>query len=372
MFEKIKEKNGILEVKITDCDVAVVNSLRRTILSDIPNVAFYFDSNSKNHKESDINILKNDSALHNEFLSQRLSMIPIKLSEANIENFKDGEYNFRIKVENDGNDKKEITTNDIEVFQSGTEIEGEFIFPRNDITGEYILITTLPKSVNDEKTRLEVELKAQKDTAEKSACFSTVSLCTYENSIDEELKEKNLKKYIKDHKTSGVNNEKETLVKAFNTLEYQRSYKVNKYNEPNEFIFKIESECNIGNSQLIKIAFKILLNKFEELIKLDPHKISFEKDDDLFQVVIENETHTVGNLLQALIYNKYVREGKRKIIDFIGYFVPHPLDKRLIIKSKLTNSKLNLVDFKQVFEEALRDVLDQLQTLYLQFEKSLI
>ena len=50
-------------------DKTIINSLRRTLLSTIPTVAFRTEV-----KNSDLIIKKNDSSLHNEFISDRIDI----------------------------------------------------------------------------------------------------------------------------------------------------------------------------------------------------------------------------------------------------------------------------------------------------------
>ena len=55
-------------------DKSIINSIRRTILSDIPTIGFrYVDKNEINS----LKIIKNTTALHNEFIMHRLSLIPL-------------------------------------------------------------------------------------------------------------------------------------------------------------------------------------------------------------------------------------------------------------------------------------------------------
>ena len=65
---------------INDISVPLANSIRRTILSDIPSVSFD-DTWIDDDDARSIRIVKNTSGLHNEFLSHRLSLIPINRYE---------------------------------------------------------------------------------------------------------------------------------------------------------------------------------------------------------------------------------------------------------------------------------------------------
>ena len=63
-------------------DKSIVNSLRRTLLSEIPCIAFRTEEGGK----KDIVMEVNNTSLHNEFLLHRLSMIPLYLDPETYEN----------------------------------------------------------------------------------------------------------------------------------------------------------------------------------------------------------------------------------------------------------------------------------------------
>jgi DNA-directed RNA polymerase II subunit RPB3 len=67
------------EVKFTmsNVNVSIANSIRRTILSDIPTVVF----KTAPYEENKANIIANTSRLNNEIIKQRLSCIPIHVKE---------------------------------------------------------------------------------------------------------------------------------------------------------------------------------------------------------------------------------------------------------------------------------------------------
>ena len=55
-----------ISFNVNDIDLSIINSIRRIILSELPNVGFFFDPNDFNNK--DINVLENNTPLHNEFI----------------------------------------------------------------------------------------------------------------------------------------------------------------------------------------------------------------------------------------------------------------------------------------------------------------
>ena len=80
MDPKVKlnnNKNNKLQFTLTGCNVSLANAIRRTILSDIPQVVFKTTPND----ESKTIIHENTSNLNNELIKQRLSCIPIHIND---------------------------------------------------------------------------------------------------------------------------------------------------------------------------------------------------------------------------------------------------------------------------------------------------
>ena len=102
-------------------------------------------------RESDIKIIKNTSALHNEFLAHRLSLIPIHYT--NLDDFNPDKYLFVLKKQNNTNRTMDITTEHIEIKDITkdppvimSDSFRENIFPRDPITKDFILINKLKPS----------------------------------------------------------------------------------------------------------------------------------------------------------------------------------------------------------------------------------
>jgi DNA-directed RNA polymerase subunit L len=151
---------------------------------------------------------------------------------------------------------------------------------------------------------------------------------------------------------------KQGLLK-FNTLEKQRAFKKNSYDEPNDFVFKLESECALRPWEIFLEAIDFLLSRINTLIQAKLEIKDIGKDH--FEMTIPNESHTIGNLLQALIYNKFIRESKDLNISFVGYFVTHPLENTVCMKLTSTLKSDRLLKFFQ--EEALEHAKESLETL---------
>lgn len=356
MFSNYSKDNNVSQFKISNIDLSIVNSMRRTILTNIKNVAFVFNVKEKNPETSGIHIIENDSPLHNEFLAQRLSMIPINLTSEQIANWNSEDYEFEINVENNTKSFKDVTSKDIIVTYKGKEDSKlrEQMFPENKFTKEYIIITKLPPTT--QTTKLHCKLKAFTGTVEDSACWATTSLCTFYNDIDEDINKKNMAKFIEQNPKL---NPKQAELR-YNTLDYQRAFHKNEYNEPDQFIFKIEPECILSTKEIFQQALEYLIEKIDKLIDFEETKITVSNEKNFYKIILNDETHTIGNLLQSLLYNIHVREKKSKQISFIGYFVPHPLEKRVFMKIV---SSLEDVPFKNELIESFKNIKDILKNV---------
>ena len=200
-FAILEEKERLLKFRVENVDLSIINSIRRIILSEIPNVAIAFDPYNPNM--TDITFSKNTSVLHNEMLGHRLSLIPINLTKEEIENF--GEkcinYKYVIKMKNETNNVMLVTTDDIVITDNNgilSKKDMERILPRNKITNHGILINKLrPNNHNNALgEEMYVEMKTRVDIAKTHARWSPVSTCTYLNTIDEKKVEEELQKAL--------------------------------------------------------------------------------------------------------------------------------------------------------------------------------
>ena len=66
--------NGrVLKFDVHGLDTSIVNGLRRTIINDIVNISFGYEP------QNSITIHENTTALHDEFLAHRISLIPVTI-----------------------------------------------------------------------------------------------------------------------------------------------------------------------------------------------------------------------------------------------------------------------------------------------------
>ena len=113
-IENVEMNNNTLDFEVHGSneyglEKSIMNSIRRTLLSEIPCVAFRVEEGTT----KDIVMEVNNTSLHNEFLLHRLSMIPLYLDPETYEN----QYLFYLNVKHDSNHPfKFVTTDDIKVY----------------------------------------------------------------------------------------------------------------------------------------------------------------------------------------------------------------------------------------------------------------
>jgi DNA-directed RNA polymerase alpha subunit len=113
----ISELDGIYKFTLNNINVSLANAIRRTILSDIPTLAFYTET----YADNQCNILINNSRLHNEILKQRLSSIPIFEKDLTL---LPGNYILDVDVKNDTENKMFVTT---EHFRIRNKTNGNYL-----------------------------------------------------------------------------------------------------------------------------------------------------------------------------------------------------------------------------------------------------
>lgn len=358
--------------KIKNIDVSIVNSIRRLIYTDIPNVGFYFKI--KDHfVENDMNFIENKSPLHNEFLAHRLSLIPLHFTEQEIENWNRDDYKFVLKKELTSNqDIQDVTTEHFSIFdKDGKELPKSFvkrILPPNEITKDHILITKL-RPENNEKKSVHIEAYATKGIAIDCTCWSVVSTCVYFNTIDEEAADVALKKLLKN-----IPSEKKKSVEAeFNTLQKYRYFTKNEFNEPSSFTMTVESECAMSPKFIFHKAGQVCIDKLNTIIEQfrNPKEKTVTIDNigeiaNYYVVTIKGYTHTIGNLLQSLILNKYIRE--KKVLEYIGYSVPHPLENTFLVKIKFINDT-SMNELREFMINAIDEIVQDLTSFMKEFEE---
>lgn len=332
-YDPKSQKNSF---DIENMDLSIANGIRRIILTEIPTIGFYGED------EPTIEIIKNTGPLHNEFMKHRIGLIPINISENITDNYVDNDYKFELNVINNSSITINITTANFTGSYKDKELTQKELlelFPPNPITNNNILITRLRQGEH-----LHLIATAIKRTAKLNASFSPVSLANF--FFNEDTKEAS---------------------KKDNILDKQRSYIKNNYGDPTSIQFQIESVNKLSYSYLFSKAIQILINKLNNIISNIDNIYIEQVLNNSFSVNfhIENEDDTLGNVIQSLLHNKYIRQSnkhKGMICSYIGYICPHPLKQLMIIRITL-EEQTDPEKFKLFLIDNCYDIIRELETI---------
>jgi len=337
--------------EVHDIDLAIINGIRRVILTDIPIVGIIGET--VDTIDPTVDIIVNTCPLHNEIITHRIGLIPICLTEAEIESYNDGSIELELNIINEGNKIESITTKDIKGKRNGidiTEKELKEMFPPNPISKDNILITRL-------RTGEQLHFKAQlvKKTGRFNSSFNPVSLCNFS--------------YIQDPVESS---------KKDSILDKERAYYKNKFGDPTAFLMDIEHiNKNVAPKYLVNKSLEIIIDKLNNLrnnlIKDDIIQVKqFQEIENTYEFFIDNEDDTLGNIIQSIIHSNYIRDKKKFneiTCSYIGYICPHPLKSLLVIRITLEDvaNKKAFINFLELNCKMIIDYLTSIKSTWNKF-----
>ena len=291
-----------------DLDISIINAFRRIILTDIPVIAFDGEDSPT------LEIITNTGPLHNEYILQRFGCIPIHFNETDIDTFESDDYLFELNVKNDTNAMLNVTTHNFTVTNKNTALSYKEVlqlFPSDSISKEPILITRLRQGEH-----LHVKGKAVRRSGRDHGGFipALASL-----------------QYMQDPSIA---------TKTLNTLSRERAYLKNDYGDPTSVLFEIDSFSSLTPKYLILKSLEILMNKLHKTIQEiyieNSEHITFSLNDTGGEFLFKEEDDTLGNYLQSLMHNHYIRNKKLTTnnhqLSYVGYYCPHPLEKTMVLR----------------------------------------
>jgi DNA-directed RNA polymerase subunit L len=333
-IEVIDTDDDSIGFTLSGVNVSLANGLRRTLLSDIPQVVFRTTPNEQNK----CTIYANTSRLNNEIIKQRLSCIPIHIK--NVEEFPLKNYLLEVHVENNTDNIMYVTTENFTIkdIVTGKDLSKDKvreIFPPDDTTGYYIDFVRLRPRISDDIPGEKIHLICEFDigTAKEDGMFNAVSTCSYGFTIDTALQEAELAKNLQTWKDEGKN-EEEIKFEAENwkLLEGKRICK------KDSFDFVLQSVGVYTNDELLNAACKIIIERLGELdatIEKDELEIKNAESTiaNCFDIILENEDYTIGKILEYCLYSKFY---DKNVLTFCGFKKMHPHDTYSIIRVAYT------------------------------------
>jgi DNA-directed RNA polymerase subunit L len=329
-IENVSENYDVLTFTLSGVNVSLANGLRRTIISDIPTVVF----KTTPYEENKANIIVNTTRFNNEILKQRLSCIPIHITDLTIP-FKN--YLLEVDVENLTDTVIYVTSENFKIknLSKGdylSEKDTRNIFPANDQTGYFIDFARLRPRISDEipGEKLKLTCEFSIGTAKEDGMFNTTCTCAYGYTLDDVKINEELKKKEQIWKDQGLKKEEiEFETKNWKLLDALRITKKDSFN------FNIQTVGVFTNQELIHKGCDILTNKFLDLhtlIETDELDIipSLNTMNNSYDITLKNEDYTIGKIIEFMLYTKFYEN--LKILTFCGFKKMHPHDKDSIIR----------------------------------------
>lgn len=320
-------------------EVALINGLRRSIKVHLEIYAFLRES---------INFQVNSSIYTEDFISQRVSLIPLNVTELDKLNLDEIEGYFSA-VNDDPIEFKRFYARDIIIFQGPLDTPIE---DRKTLDGIYPIPDILLFELKPGQ-KLKFTIRIGKGTHKNNgAQFDPISKCLYYFEEDQKALQQALTDIPLEKKTD------------FTFLNKERLYLKNANGVPATYNFEIETDgiMPIGSvfSKGIDYLINLLSSKIEEIQNIETSsQVAIETSPTNmrgFDFIFESSNETLGNIIQS--YG--LRE---KDISYIAYQVPHPLDKRLLIRISLADEKSERKDYEKVVIGIMKKVISILEVL---------
>jgi DNA-directed RNA polymerase subunit L len=342
VLNKISEENDVLRFTLSNINVSLANAIRRTILSDIPVLVL----GTEIYQDDKCSIKINTGRIHNELVKQRLSSIPVHISnEKEMETFPN-DYILEIDVQNTTESTIIVTTEDFKIKhkESGkymSKDEVRTIFPPNTQTQSYIDFLRLRPRIGDSIPGEHISLTCEFtiSSSKVNGMYGVVSKCAYENTPDlkkvDDVWDKIRERLVSEETTK---EEIEFEKKNYYLLDAQRQF------ESDSFDFIIQTIGQFENKQLVKKACNVLRRKFGDIIMglesdTVPITMSETTIENCYDVTLENEDYTVGKVLEYLLYEQFY--NGEDIFSFCGFkkIHPHDTDSKIRVAYKLPTDK---------------------------------
>ena len=320
-------EDSILKFRISGINVSLANALRRIIIAEIPTIVFRTTPHDKNLA----NITINTTRMNNEIIKQRLSCVPIHITDTD---FPLQDYIVEVEKKNTSDIIDFVTTKDFKIknIQTNTYVkdaERDKIFPTDPITGDYIDLVRLRPKLSDEIDGEHLKLTCKLDigTAREDGAFNVVSTCAYAASPDPIKINAEWTEKSKLLKKEGMSKEEiEFAEKDWRLLDAKR------YTMNDTFDFIVESVGVFSNESIVFKASHVMMDKLKLFIEDIQSKSELvEKANstipNCFDITLINEDYTLGKVLEFILYSKHYDRSSStsdKSLSYCGFRKPHP------------------------------------------------
>jgi DNA-directed RNA polymerase subunit L/DNA-directed RNA polymerase alpha subunit len=296
---------------------------------------------------TDVLVVKNDTPMSNEMLSDRIGLVPIHVT--NPLDWNSEKYKFTLKASNNPDNITYVKSGDFKVEEirpdgeEPTIIPTNKFFPPNPITRDTCLIaslqsTTIPQSI-------EIVATATLGTGREHARFCPVSQCSYEYSLDDnqERREAMFNSWlVSAKKVANIDKSSKRyleLQREYNTMQIKKCYLVNEKAEPYSYDFTVESVGVLSVPYIVEQACEVGENMCSRYVNIDkgelPNEITISSTDTRligYDFMFRGHDHTLGKLLQSWLVEHHIEGSSEPRITYAGYSIPHPLRDEMVLR----------------------------------------
>jgi DNA-directed RNA polymerase subunit L len=134
-------------------------------------------------------------------------------------------------------------------------------------------------------------------------------------------------------------------VRIFDNSLVQRYYSRNENGRPNWFDFSVESVGVLNSKDILSMGVNILRKQVDTYVKDALDNIQRESDENTYSVTLDQGGHTIGYLMQEVIYSD-------SNVNFVSYDILHPLKKTMVLRFNTTKKAESILKTaKDVIEE---------------------
>jgi DNA-directed RNA polymerase subunit L len=335
----LKKSPNAIQFKINNkkenYEIALINGLRRIILVNLDTFCFSRES---------IQFQKNTSIYNEDFMSQRFSLIPLNAKEFSKLDLTKVEVYFNATCTN-VIEPTSYYSKDIQIYYIEEETQGEerktLLDNSKYITIPNILLANI-KPTQEMICSFKVKRGNHKDDG---GMYCPVSKCVYyfESDSKDESRIAREKNYLKT---------KNLLPLIYN------------FELETDGMYPILDIFSLGCDYFIQL----LQNKIDQIKNIETSSTVYIETSPTnmtgFDFIFEKSDDTLGNVIQT-----YGIQDKD--IHYIGYHIPHPLDKKLFIRLSLVNDKANRNDYEKKMIKIMQQIISILEALKSDYLKSL-
>lgn len=283
-FSVVKKNEIHLKSEFRNFPLTFVNGMRRVMLSEIPTVVV-----------RDVQILDNTTQMPHEMLKHRMEILPIDVKHTDSTIIRDATIELRYFPQKEDS----VVTTDDFAIESGRE---NVIMRDRDLDTPLLFLRILKGESVHVKAKLAVEKGSQVCTA------------SMQYHIDPERAEKDKKKFV----------EADGDPRVFDNFYIQKSYSIDEIGRPNWIDVSVESVGVLEPKDIMKLAVAEIRQQVDSWMSNALEKIARE-GNNAYNVKLEQGGHTVGALLQEVVYHS-------KDANFVSYDIPHPMKKTMVLR----------------------------------------